>query len=87
MHGEVVGLGILLMARLQENEPARVQGILEATGVRFQPRDLDLSQAEVEEALLTLPAYVESDGLPYSVINERPLDGTVVEEICWELVF
>lgn len=87
VHGELVGLGILLMARLQENEPARVEGLLEATGVRFQPRDLGLSQAEVEEALLTLPAYVESEGLPHSVINERPPDGTVVKEICRELVF
>jgi glycerol dehydrogenase-like iron-containing ADH family enzyme len=87
VHGELVGLGILLMARLQGNEPARVEGILEATGVRFQPRDLGLSQAEVEEALLTLPAYVAGEGLPHSVINERPPDAATVDEICHDLLF
>jgi glycerol dehydrogenase-like iron-containing ADH family enzyme len=87
VHGELVGLGILLMARLQENEPARVERILDATGVRFQPRDLGLSQAEVEQALLTLPAYVESEGLPHSVINERPPDTAAVDEICHDLLF
>jgi len=87
VHGELVGLGILLMARLQGNEPARVERILETTGVRFQPRDLGLSQSEVEGALLTLREYVEAEELAYSVINERMLDGTVAEEICWELVF
>ena len=87
VHGELVGLGILLMARLQGNEPARVEDILEATGVRFQPRDLDLSQAEVEETLFTLPAYVESEGLPHSVINERPPDTAAVDEICHDLLF
>lgn len=87
VHGELVCLGILLMSRLQENEPARVERILEATGVRFQPRDLNLSLAEVEATLLTLPAYVESEGLPHSVINERTLDATLVGEICRGLLF
>ena len=71
VHGELVCLGILLMARLQDNDPARVERILETSGVRFRPHDLGLSEDEVEQALLTLPAYVEGEGLPYSVINER----------------
>jgi len=87
VHGELVGLGILLMARLQGNEPARVERILQMTDVRFQPCDLKLSLAELEAALLTLPAYVEGDGLPYSVINERLLDTASVKEICRGLLF
>jgi len=55
--------------------------------VRFQPRDLGLSQAEVEEALLTLPVYVESERLPHSVINERPPDAAAADEICHDLLF
>jgi glycerol-1-phosphate dehydrogenase [NAD(P)+] len=87
VHGELVGLGILAMARLQENEPARVERILRAAGVRFQPCDLGLSPADVEAALLTLPAYVKSEGLPYSVIDERPPDTATVTEICRDLLF
>jgi glycerol dehydrogenase-like iron-containing ADH family enzyme len=87
VHGELVCLGILLMARLQENRPTRVERILKAAGARFQPRDLNLSLAEVEAALLTLPAYVENEGLPHSVINERTLDTASVREICHDLLF
>lgn len=87
VHGELVSLGILLMSRLQENEPTRVERILKTTGVCYQPRDLGLSQNEVETALLTLLTYIENEGLPYGVINERSLDAGVVEEICRDLVF
>lgn len=87
VHGELVGLGILTMARLQENESARVERILKATGIRFHPRDLDLSLAQVEAALHTLPAYVEREGLPYSVINERMLDPAFVRAMCRDLLF
>jgi len=87
VHGELVSLGILLMARLQGNEPVRVERILETTGVRFQPRDLNLSPAEIEGALLTLLAYVVDEGLPHSVINERALDAAAVEKICRGLLF
>jgi len=85
IHGELVSLGILLMARLQENEPVRIGRILRAVGVRFQPRDLGLSQAEVEDALLTLLAYVTSEGLPYSVINERAIGRALVGDLCRDL--
>jgi len=87
VHGELVCLGSLMMSRLQENEAARVGRILRATGVRFQPCDLGLSKGEVEAALLTLLAYVESEDLPCSVINERSLDAAVVAEICRDLIF
>jgi len=87
VHGELVSLGVLLMARLQDNEPQRVGRVLEASGVRFHPRDLELSRAEVEAALGTLLTYVEGEGLPYSVINERPLDTVSAGEICRDLLF
>jgi len=87
VHGELVSLGVLVMARLQQNEPVRVERILKRAEVRFHPRDLDLSLTEVEAALLTLPAYVKSEGLPYSVINELPLDTASVRAICRDLLF
>ena len=87
VHGELVCLGILLMARLQKNDPVRIEEILRASGVRFQPSDLKLPRAEVEAALLTLRAYVEGEELPHSAINERTLDAVAVEEICRGLIF
>lgn len=87
VHGELVCLGILLMSRLQENQVKRVQRILNDTAVRFQPADLDLSRLEVKATLNTLPAYVESEGLPYSVINRRLPDPDLVKAICQDLQF
>jgi glycerol-1-phosphate dehydrogenase [NAD(P)+] len=86
VHGELVSLGVLLISRLQGNEPQRVEQILNATGVRYQPRDLNLSLAEVRATLLTLPAYVESEKLPYSVVNARTLDSASVRDICRERI-
>ena len=73
------------MARLQGNDPARVERILSTTGVRFHPRDLTLSPADLESALLTLRTYVESEHLPHSVINERPIDPVVARQLCHDL--
>ena len=87
VHGELVCLGVLLMSQVQENDVERVQRILAETRVRFQPRDLNLSLTEFENALLTLPAYVENEGLPYSVINKRPLDEKMIKEFCQDLLF
>jgi len=87
VHGELVALGILLMSRWQENESQRVERILAATGVRYQPVDLNLTRDEVEEALLTLLEYVENEGLPYSVIQQRPPDAEWVSTITAGLVY
>ncbi|HUT53879.1 MAG TPA: iron-containing alcohol dehydrogenase [bacterium] len=72
VHGELVCLGVLIMARLQENQPGRIAGIFRNTGVRFHPRDLGLSRREIEQALLTLGDYVGSEGLFHTIINEAP---------------
>jgi len=87
VHGELVCLGVLLLSRLQENHPERVQSILTSSAVRYQPRDLGLSRSEIEQALATLLEYVEAERLPYSVINERPPDTAQIEATCSDLRF
>lgn len=87
VHGELVCLGVHIMSRLQENEPQRVARILEQTGVNFQPAALGISRLELYEALRTLPDYVNSEGLPYSIINDRGLDEHVIDEITRDLEF
>jgi glycerol dehydrogenase-like iron-containing ADH family enzyme len=70
VHGELVCLGTLILARLQQNQPERIAAILRDTGVRFQPRELGLPRREIEQALLTLHDYVKSEGLFHTIINE-----------------
>jgi len=85
VHGELVCLGILLMSRLQENDPLRIEQILATTGVRYQPKDLGLSPADVASALQTLQAYVRSESLPHSVIDERQMDDALIVDLIRDL--
>ncbi|MFO8055803.1 MAG: iron-containing alcohol dehydrogenase [bacterium] len=87
VHGELVCLGVHIMSRLQENDPGRVDRILEQAGVNFHPRQLGISRQEIFQALRTLPDYVNSEGLPYSIINDRGLEEHVINEITRDLEF
>jgi len=87
VHGELICLGVLLMARLQENEPERVLAIVENTGVRYHPVDLGITRDEMRSSLRTLRAYVESERLTRSVIDERRIDELVLERLTDGLLF
>lgn len=87
VHGELVCLGVLLLSRLQENNPERVTRILKKTGVRFHPAQLGLSRAIVVKSLLSLKSFGEREGLVYSVINSKSIDLKTVKIICKGLRF
>ncbi len=81
IHGELVCLGVVLMARLQDNDPERVLSIIKDAGVRFHPRDLGLCREEVENTLATVAQYVKQEGLFHSIIDERELDVDMIGKI------
>jgi glycerol-1-phosphate dehydrogenase [NAD(P)+] len=58
IHGHIVGLGIHIMARLQGNEWEGITERMRAMGLRFDPRDMELTREDVRGALLALPAYL-----------------------------
>lgn len=65
-HGDLVGPGVVLMARAQGQDPAPLRAALEAAGVRLRRIDIETIQA----AWLELPAYCAKHGLPYGVAHE-----------------
>lgn len=81
VHGELVGLGTVLMARLQDNEPERVAAFLDACGVGWRPAGQQLDKAVLREALMGLPAFVRRASLPVSVIDEGRLDDRTVDRL------
>jgi len=87
IHGELVALGTLVMAALQENDPDWVERLLKRIGILYQPADLGLSRQEFEEALRTLPAYARATNRRFSVIHVRPMDEAFVQRICARLRF
>jgi len=74
VHGELVTLGVLFMAQLQQNRLEWVAGLVHRLGIRYRPEEIGLSEEAVVHSLVTAKAYAESDGLAYSVLNLRPLN-------------
>jgi glycerol-1-phosphate dehydrogenase [NAD(P)+] len=81
VHGELIGLGAVLMARLQGNDPERVAAFLDTCGVAWHPADQGLDRAVLREALLGLPDFVRAPRLPHSIIDEADLGPAAVERL------
>ena len=78
VHGELIGLGTVLMSGLQANHQARAAAFLDRCGVEWRPRQLGLDHPTLEAVLLDLPRYVRAANLPHSIIDEVTLDGARV---------
>jgi glycerol-1-phosphate dehydrogenase [NAD(P)+] len=74
VHGELIGLGVVLMARLQDNDPDRASGFLDRCGVQWHPEQLGLDRTLLAEVILDLPRFVREAGLPHSIIDEVIVD-------------
>jgi glycerol-1-phosphate dehydrogenase [NAD(P)+] len=78
VHGELVGLGTVLMAELQGDDPARPVRILDACGVAWRPEQQHLDRATLLEALTGLPGFVRAHDLPWSIADEADLSPAAV---------
>jgi glycerol-1-phosphate dehydrogenase [NAD(P)+] len=79
VHGELVGLGTALMSTLQGNEPSRVRGFLDRSGVAWRPAYLGLDRATLARILTGLPSFVRDAGLPHSIVDEADLSATAAD--------
>jgi glycerol-1-phosphate dehydrogenase [NAD(P)+] len=74
VHGEIVGLGVVLMAALQRGDAAGAAAFLDACAVAWRPEALGLDARQVAGILAGLPGFVRQAGLPWSIIDETTLD-------------
>ncbi len=81
VHGELVGLGTVLMSGLQDNEQARAAAFLDRCGVEWRPHQIGLDHATLEQVILELPRFVRAAGLPHSIIDEARIDADSVAEL------
>jgi glycerol-1-phosphate dehydrogenase [NAD(P)+] len=79
VHGELIGLGTVLMATLQGNDPDRPRRILDTCRVEWSPTALGVEDAALRQALVGLPAFVRAQGLPHSIIDEADLGPASVD--------
>ena len=78
VHGELIGLGVVLMSGLQGNAQARAIAFLDRCRVQWRPEQIGLDRATLEAVLADLPRFVREAGLPHSILDEIELDGTTV---------
>lgn len=81
IHGELVGTGIWIMSRLQENRPEWATTLMDRLGIRYRPDPADITRGDLRRTLLTLRSFVESEGMFYSVVNRLSLDRQQVDSL------
>ena len=80
VHGFIIGLGIYLMSRLQQNEFDKVKKIMDTVGLKYHPADLQIKKEDLTAALLNLKNFVESrPQLWFTVINDSKIDEHWIE--------
>jgi len=74
VHGNIVGLGIYLLSRLQENDADRVTSLMDEVGLEYHPIEMQIRREDLVASLSNLQTFVQQrPHLWYSVINERPI--------------
>ena len=70
VHGELIGLGTVLMSGLQGNEQARAAAFLDRCGVEWRPDQLGLDRATLEQ-VLARPAALRARRRPAPLDHRR----------------
>lgn len=78
LHGDLVGLGIFAMSRLQQNDPGFALDLLQRCGLRYQCPEA--SSDEIRKCLATLKPFKDKAGLFYSVVDTATIDDAWVNE-------
>jgi glycerol-1-phosphate dehydrogenase [NAD(P)+] len=88
IHGDIIGLGIYIMSRLQKNDPQRITTMMDYAGLDYQPKALHISRQDLEASLLNLKIFVtQNEHLWHTIINEAEIDKKWVDEVLNDLSF
>ena len=77
VHGDLVGLGIFVIARLQENEPEWATNLLRRCGLNYTVPDA--TPGEIRQCLVSLKTFNEQAQLFYNVLNTRQITPAFLE--------
>ena len=70
VHGHIVGLGVYLMSKLQNNESDAILTFMNNVGLRYQPKQMELTKADVIHSLKNLQQFIQAQkDLWFTVIN------------------
>ena len=81
LHGEIIGLGIYLMSRLQNNDFKFITSIMDDVSLSYHPKSMMILKKDLIDSILNLRNYVEKKSkLWYTIINESSIEKDWVEE-------
>lgn len=78
LHGDVVGLGIFVIARLQRNDPEWAADLIRRCGLRYTLPDA--TREEIAAALRTLKEFKDGAGFFYSVVDTEPITEAFISD-------
>lgn len=81
IHGQPVGLGIVLGCVMHGAGADELVAALARAGVDVRPEAMGVTWADAEAAMRTLGAFVREAGLWHSVADERAVDDAIVTEV------
>ena len=85
VHGHIVGLGIYLMSRLQDNDAEGMTQILNDVGLDYHPRFMGITKSTLTESLSALNDFVKRRGLWFSVLNAKKITRDWIERALRDL--
>jgi glycerol dehydrogenase-like iron-containing ADH family enzyme len=80
IHGQPVGLGVLLMSRLQGNDADGMRAACDRVGLQYMPEEMGVTWSECEDALRLMPEIVAKAGLWYTIAAHAPVTPGFIEE-------
>ena len=83
LHGDLVGLGIFFMSRLQKHDPGYALDLIRRCGLRYTVPDA--SPAEIRESLATLRMFKEKNNYFYSVVDTETITPAFIDSAMEDL--
>lgn len=87
IHGQIIGLGIYLLSRLQGNQPDDITRVMDGMELDYQPVSMGIDRPSLEAALRNLKSFVRARDLWPSVIDEVPITDAWIKESLAGLTF
>jgi glycerol dehydrogenase-like iron-containing ADH family enzyme len=81
IHGQPVGLGIVLGSVLHESGAEDMVAALHRAGVDIRPEAMSVTWADAERAMRSLGSFVREAGLWHSIADERAVDDAIVRRV------
>jgi len=87
IHGHIVGLGIYIMSRLQQNAPERITQLMDGLDLHYHPAAVDIDRRTLTDSLRTVKQYVRACDMWYTVIDDRDITDAWIDETLAHLNF